>query len=131
MSRSITKTQAKTIILREAQVDFFLQTLGAIVLSFVSVTLSIALMSCALAGIMRAYLMVDGRTGAEIRVPASALALALPLLFMVVAGEYMLQFHLPLYLLITFGSAIYFGAIRKDHHLQTSLLYGDEEPFLV
>lgn len=124
MTRSISKAQAKVIIFREVQVNLILQAFCATAIVFVSVTLAVALVSYAIASAMRAYLMVEGRSGAEVKVPATGLAIAFPWLFLIASGEYMMHSDLPLFLLITCGSAVYFGAIRKDNPVHASVLNG-------
>lgn len=124
MTRSISKAQAKVIISREVQVNLIQQAFCATAIVFVSVTLAVALVSYAIASAMRAYLMVEGRSGAEVKIPATGLAIAFPWLFLIASGEFMMHSDLPLFLLITCGSAVYFGAIRKDNPVHASVLNG-------
>lgn len=125
MARSVSKAQAREIIFREIQVNMILQSILAIATAFASTTLAVAIVAGTVACSMRAYLLADGRSGAEVRIPSTALAISFPWFFLLITGEQMIHLNLPLFLLLTFGSAIYFGMIRKDHPIHMAMLKGN------
>lgn len=122
MTRRITKAQAREIIFREIQVNITMLAIIAIATAFASITLAVAIIAGAIACSMRAYLLVDGRSGAEVRIPSTALAISFPWFFVLISGEQLMHINLPLFVLLTFGSAIYFGMIRKDNPIHTTML---------
>lgn len=122
MTRKITKSQAKEIIRREEQVNFTLHVIFALAFSLVSYTLAIAWFAGGTARVMRGILLADERTGPHVRIPATALALALPWLALIAGGEYFTSSSVPWYLLITMLPALYLGMIRRENENHVYLL---------
>lgn len=131
MTRNITKSQAKEIIRRQEQVNFTLHVLFALALSLVSYTLAIAWFAGGTASTMRGLLLADERTGPHVRVPATALALALPWLALIAGGEYFTNSYVPWYLLITMVPAFYLGMLRCENENHVYLLANCAEDSIV
>ncbi len=131
MTRTITKSQAKEIIRREEQVNFTLHVIFALTLSLVSYTLAIAWFAGGTARVMRGVLLAEERTGPHVRIPATALALALPWLALIAGGEYFTASQVPWYLFITITPAFYLGMIRRENNNHVYLLANCAEDAIV
>jgi hypothetical protein len=132
MTRKITKYQAKVIIRRQEQVNFILHTLFALALGLVSYTLAIAWFAGGTACTMRGLFLTEELRGPHVRVPATALALALPWLTLIASGEYFTNSYVSWYLLITMVPAIYFGMIHRENQNHVYLLANcAEDPMVV
>lgn len=122
MPRLMSKEQAKTIIHRQEYTMFVLKALIALLLWPFSLTLAISCIACSLATSMRGIFLADGHTGPGVRIPATALAIALPWLFLIATGDYITQAELPRFLFVTLVPTFYFGLIRKDNPVYVDIL---------
>ncbi len=131
MTRTITRNQAREIIRRQEQVNFTLHVIFALALSLVSYTLAIAWFAGGTACVMRGLLLADERTGPHVRIPATALALALPWLALIAGGENFTSSSVPWYLFITITPAFYLGMIRRENENHVYLLANQAEDAMV
>ncbi len=122
MARLMSRAQAKTIIHRQEYTMFVLKALFALLLWPFSLTLAITCIACSIATSMRGIFLAYGHTGPGVRIPATALAIALPWLFLIATGDYITQLELPRFLFVSFVPILYFGVVRKDNPVYVDML---------
>lgn len=122
MPRLMSENQAKEIIYRQEYTMFVLKALIALLLWPFSLTLAVSCIACSLAVSMRGIFLAQGHTGAGVRIPATALAIAVPWLFLIATGDYITQVELPRFLFVTIVPTFYFGLIRKENPVYVDIL---------